>query len=64
MSLTKILVVGAAVTAVLVIFILGLCKAAAKGNIYCPSCRSENHKIADIRKDRIIRVCNACGHKW
>ena len=64
MSLTSILVVGATLIGVLVIFLMGLCKASAKGNIYCPRCESEDNKIADIRGNRVTRVCNACGHKW
>jgi hypothetical protein len=65
MSLISIvLIVGALVIAVLGIFLMGLCKASAKGNIYCPSCESEDNISADIRGNRITRVCNTCGHKW
>lgn len=64
MSATSILAIGLAVLAVLVILIIGLYKAAAKGNVYCPTCGSENCGIT-IRKDGlIVRICNVCGCKW
>ncbi|MCX6760104.1 MAG: hypothetical protein NTW46_02060 [Candidatus Nealsonbacteria bacterium] len=61
---TCIVVYEVLAIAAVLIFILGLCKIAAKGNIYCPSCKSEKVMTVEFRGNQIIYACRACGNKW
>ena len=53
-----------------ILLMLGLCKAAAAGNIYCPQCGSEDNIPADIHEvgcqndGRIFRICKSCNNIW
>jgi hypothetical protein len=59
-----------AASAVAFAFVIGFCKAAAKGNIYCPACGSEDHKVVinyrenGAKHSHITSICKACGKKW
>ena len=62
--------VAALVFGFLTVLMLCLCKAAAMGNVYCPSCQSEEHTImlhyghSKAQHHKIIRTCKDCGHVW
>ena len=53
-----------------IVLLLSLCKAAAMGNVYCPTCGSEDndptqvHEVDNPSNCMNLRICNACRHIW
>jgi len=64
MSPTTIAVLVVITIVAIIVVILGLCKAAAKGNIYCPNCGSEDYRITNLGGKTINHACNTCRHSW